>query len=168
MGNRNDYEEINNSVQEENIYSKYDERSLYDTTVCNIKKGTNYTYIYCNPDYGFPFYINNNHPNYIQLYNMLKIDHSYTFVRAKALIGYADCIIDILPARTYTITSIVKGYIYVKQELYIDYHELIIDDDSKRFLIYEVNNDLIGQLCLIEYHKSYKTNFYKVINCKKL
>jgi hypothetical protein len=188
MGNKPDSDQV--PILDKNINSpdnilitqhNYSNDSVhkYETTVTKITEvGRQFRrfQIYCNPDNDtLNFELRKDHPNFINLYNKLIIGNTYTFITEKeyflGMLAYVNSgkIIDILPPETHTITTLIKGFLNVKNELSInDYSEIVPEkiNDKVRMLISNDNVEkiIIGHTYKISYVKDWRSNLYRVVD----
>lgn len=168
MGNYLNYEKIYNGTGYDDSYVKY------DATIVDIKKDSRVTYITCSPAYlgKITFYIENNQENFIDLYNKIKIGNTYTFVKQyQFMMETIVHVIDILPPRIHTITSKVKGFLNIKDELKIDdCSELVLDNDNGVRLLIDDDRTtgiLVGGIYKITYVKAYRDLLYKILTIEE-
>jgi hypothetical protein len=163
----------NNSIIVTNsqTYSKSDS---FEATVTNIKSIDKTKFkISTTPTNNIQnLYLNKDHPNFIDLYNKLKIGDTYKFI-PESYAWYTDIsvksIVDIFPCETHNVTKLIKGFLNTVAELNIgNYHEIVTNNvnNSKRLMIHidEINNMVVGEFYKIQYIKKWKDNLYLVTN----
>jgi len=148
MGNNINYQQIHDGTEYDNSYFSY------DTTITKVEKLRDITWIYCNPGNDYMFCIKNNDDNFVELYNKLKIGNTYTIIRKRCIL-FANPVIDILPPRKYVITSSVKGFLDIKDELNIsNHHEIILNESFDGRIL--INNDKINDIIIGQDYNIYE------------
>lgn len=119
-------------------------------------------------------YLEKNHPKFIELYNMIKLQHTYKVVYEEY--GFfsnitGSKIIDILPLDIHNISGIVQGFLNISSEHLLLYHyvEVILDTKSKHRLLIDSNkikNMIVGKKYNIQYVKSFSTTLYEITHSK--
>ncbi len=160
----------NDTIANENLVEIYANKNSIETTITQISRQDEYKFkIHCNPNKDYFFYLKKEHPNFITLYNSIKIGETYKIIHENDFwsnVRIRD-IIHILPCKTHKTTNIIKGFLDIKKELNMnDYHEIVTDDTNNvnRLLINdsEMENIILGQSYKIHYIKAWKSNLYKI------
>jgi len=151
-----------------------DSVTKYETTITSIKESNRKGefVIGCNPGYHHTFLLYKNDPNFINIYNKIKVGNTYTLVCKNDLIwgvfrSVDEIVVDILPPETHTLTGPIKGFLNIKDELAIyDYHEIVTDDihNKIRLLISDknINDIVVGHTYKISYVRGWRSNLFKV------
>jgi hypothetical protein len=153
---------MGNNISLENSYS-------IDTTILSFHFDINNNcfMVECNPSYGI-MTLKKTHPNFIGLYNKLKIGATYNF-KCSNWVFNLDEIIDITDCKVFTIWGKIVGFVNIKNEIQTlkHYDEIIFENDmKKRFLINEniKGNFIIGKKYKINSIKKFGDNFYNVVD----
>jgi len=158
MGNINERNSLNNNY---NI----------DATIKSFNYNNNCKYyeIYCD-DLMYPMILKRTHPNFIQLYNKLKIGSTYDFKCSDWIFTYNE-IINITECQNYIIYDIIMGFLDIQNEIPTlnNYEEIITKNNiTKRLLINKnIKEDvIIGEKYVINYVKKIGDDFYNVTSLK--
>jgi hypothetical protein len=166
----------NDKLTTTNLSEFYSNMDSFETTIISITEYDNSRFrIECNPASPpnrsfYRFYLKKSHPNFIHIYNNIKVDQTYKIIH-ETYSFWSDFgienIVDILPCVTHNVTNVIKGFLNIKNELNIhNYHEIVTDDTNNKIRLLitdtDMNNIIFGEKYSISYVKEWKANLYLI------
>lgn len=140
-----------------------------DTTIKSFNFNNYYKHyeIYCD-ELMYPMILKRTHPNFIQLYNKLKIGTTHNFKCSNWIFSFNE-IIDICDCQNHIIHDIILGFLDIQNEISTlnHYEELVTKNNiTKRLLINKnIKEDInINKKYKINYVKKIGDDFYVVTN----
>jgi hypothetical protein len=127
--------------------------------------------IYVSPgfkDYDPCVILDKSHPDYVNLYNRIKVGQSYNFEVVEKGFGQHLRLSKIHPLEIKKLVITVVGIVNLEIEGIRGYQEIITDDQSSKIRLLTKRSDILPITYNIEYRKFMGNQYYEVISLSKI